>query len=127
MRSARRTASASSSPISSPPSTASVFDCIVSNPPYVATSELLEAQVRDYEPAAALYAGEDGLAIYRRLIPQAFAHLEPGGTLLLEIGHGQREALHHLLAESRFGNIRFIDDLQGIPRVAIGQKPRSGS
>jgi release factor glutamine methyltransferase len=98
------------------------FDCIVSNPPYVSTSELLEPQVRDYEPAAALYAGDDGLAIYRRLVPQAFAHLEPGGHLLLEIGHGQREALHHLLAQTRFGNIRFIDDLQGIPRAAIAQK-----
>jgi release factor glutamine methyltransferase len=98
------------------------FDCIVSNPPYVSTSELLEPQVRDYEPAAALYAGDDGLAVYRRLIPEAFAHLEPGGSLLLEIGHGQREALHNLLAQSRFGNIRFINDLQGIPRVAIAQK-----
>jgi release factor glutamine methyltransferase len=98
------------------------FDCIVSNPPYVSTSEALEAQVRDYEPAAALYAGEDGLDIYRRLIPQAFAHLEPGGALLLEIGHGQREALHHLLAQAGFDSIRFIDDLQGIPRVAIAQK-----
>jgi release factor glutamine methyltransferase len=98
------------------------FDCIVSNPPYVSTSELLEPQVRDYEPAAALYAGDDGLAIYHRLIPQAFAHLEPGGHLLLEIGHGRREALHHLLAQTRFGNIRFIDDLQGIPRAAIAQK-----
>jgi release factor glutamine methyltransferase len=98
------------------------FDCIVSNPPYVSTGELLEPQVREYEPAAALYAGDDGLAIYRRLIPEAFAHLEPGGTLLLEIGHGQREALHNLLAQSRFGNIRFINDLQGIPRVAIAQK-----
>ena len=99
------------------------FDCIVSNPPYVSTSELLEPQVREYEPAAALYAGEDGLTIYRRLIPEAFAHLEPGGHLLLEIGHGQREAVHHLLAQSRFENIRFINDLQGIPRVTIGQKP----
>lgn len=99
------------------------FDCIVSNPPYVSTSELLEPQVREYEPAAALYAGEDGLTIYRRLIPEAFAHLEPGGHLLLEIGHGQREAVHHLLVQSQFENIRFVDDLQGIPRVAIGQKP----
>jgi release factor glutamine methyltransferase len=97
------------------------FDCIVSNPPYVATSELLEPQVRDYEPAAALYAGDDGLAIYRRLIPQAHTHLEPGGHLLLEIGHGQRDALQHLLAQTGFDNIRFIDDLQGIPRVAIAQ------
>lgn len=101
------------------------FDCIVSNPPYVSTGEALEPQVRDYEPPAALYAGADGLALYRRLIPDAFAHLEPGGHLLLEIGHGQRDALQNLLAQSRFENIRFIDDLQGIPRVAIAQKPSS--
>jgi release factor glutamine methyltransferase len=99
------------------------FDCIVSNPPYVSTSEALEPQVRDYEPAAALYAGAEGLAIYRRLIPEAFARLEPGGHLLLEIGHSQREALHHLLAHTRFDGIRFIDDLQGIPRVAAAHKP----
>lgn len=99
------------------------FDCIVSNPPYVATTEVLEPQVRDYEPATALYAGDDGLALYRRLMPEAFAHLEPGGHLLLEIGHGQREALHHLLAHTGFDAIRFIDDLQSIPRVAIAQRP----
>ena len=99
------------------------FDCILSNPPYVATGELLEAQVRDYEPAAALYAGADGLAIYRRLIPEARAHLEPHGHLLLEIGHGQRESIAALLETSAFDDIRFIEDLQGIPRVAIAQKP----
>ena len=98
------------------------FDCIVSNPPYVASSETLEPQVRDYEPATALYAGKDGLAIYRRLIPEAFSHLEPGGYLLLEIGQGQRDAIAALLETSGFRNIRFIDDLQGIPRVAIAQK-----
>ena len=99
------------------------FDCILSNPPYVATGELLEAQVRDYEPAAALYAGADGLAIYRRLIPEARAHLEPGGHLLLEIGHGQRESIAALLESSAFHRIRFLADLQGIPRVAIAQRP----
>lgn len=98
------------------------FDCIVANPPYVSTSETLEPQVRDYEPATALYAGPDGLALYRRLIPDAFAHLEPGGHLLLEIGHGQRDALQNLLAQTGFDNIRFIDDLQSIPRVASAQK-----
>ena len=97
-------------------------DCIVSNPPYVPSTEVLEPQVRDYEPATALYAGKDGLAIYRRLIPQTFAHLEPGGHLLLEIGQGQRTALHRLLAQAGFTEIRFLDDLQGIPRVAIAQK-----
>jgi release factor glutamine methyltransferase len=99
------------------------FDCIVSNPPYVATSEVLEAQVRDYEPASALYAGQDGLAIYRRLIPEALGHLEPAGSLLLEIGHGQRDAIATLLRTSAFSDIRFVDDLQGIPRVAVAQKP----
>jgi release factor glutamine methyltransferase len=99
------------------------FDCIVANPPYVATDEVLEPQVRDYEPASALYAGEDGLALYRRLIPGAAAHLEPGGHLLLEIGHGQRDAVGGLLRAARFEGIRFIDDLQGIPRVASARKP----
>ncbi len=99
------------------------FDAIVSNPPYVATGERLEPQVQDYEPAAALYAGEDGLAIYRRLIPEAFEHLESGGHLLLEIGHGQRGALHGLLAEAGFVEIGFVDDLQGIPRVVTAVKP----
>ncbi len=97
------------------------FDCIVSNPPYVAKSEVLEPQVREYEPATALYAGEDGLAIYRRLIPEATEHLAPGGHLLLEIGHGQRDALEQLLAHSGFEDVRFVNDLQGIPRVAIGR------
>lgn len=97
------------------------FDCIVSNPPYVATSEVLEPQVREYEPATALYAGEDGLAIYRRLIPEAAGHLAPGGHLLLEIGHGQRDALEQMLAQSGFEDVRFVNDLQGIPRVAIGR------
>jgi release factor glutamine methyltransferase len=98
------------------------FDCIVSNPPYVSSNEELEPQVRDYEPATALYASEDGLAIYRRLIPEASSHLEPAGSLLLEIGQGQRDAIAALLETSGFRNIRFIDDLQGIPRVAIAQK-----
>lgn len=99
------------------------FDCIVSNPPYVSSNEVLEPQVRDYEPAAALYAGEDGLAIYRRLIPEALAPLESGGYLLLEIGQGQRDTIAALLETSGFGDIRFIADLQGIPRVAVAQKP----
>jgi release factor glutamine methyltransferase len=97
------------------------FDCIVSNPPYVPSTEVLEPQVRDYEPASALYAGDDGLAIYRRLLPAAATHLEPGGHLVVEIGHGQRDAIGELLCASGFEGIRFIDDLQGIPRVAIAK------
>jgi len=96
------------------------FDMIVSNPPYVSEGEELEPQVRDYEPASALFAGPEGLDIYRRLIPQTQAALRPGGWLLLEIGHGQRDALARLLAG--WGNVSFVADLQGIPRVACAQR-----
>ena len=94
------------------------FDMIVSNPPYVAEGEELERQVRDYEPDVALFAGPEGLDVYRRLIPKAA--LRPGGWLLLEIGHGQRDALERLL--SGWANVSFIADLQGIPRVACAQR-----
>ncbi len=96
------------------------FDMIVSNPPYVAEGEELEPQVRDYEPISALFAGPEGLDVYRRMIPQAQAALRPAGWLLLEIGHGQRDALERLL--SGWCNVSFIADLQGIPRVACAQR-----
>ena len=97
------------------------FDLIVSNPPYVAENERLELQVRAFEPRLALYAGPEGLEIYQRLIPQARAAIKPGGWLLMEIGHGQREALADMLEV--WENVSFADDLQGIPRVVCAQKP----
>jgi release factor glutamine methyltransferase len=99
------------------------FDAIVSNPPYVPTSDrdTLHAQVRDFEPGVALYAGPAGLDIYRRLIPQARAALKPNGLLALEIGHRQRDAIAAFLAG--WNALRFVDDLQQIPRVALARKP----
>jgi len=96
------------------------FDMIVSNPPYVAENEILEPQVRDYEPTSALFAGATGLDVYERLIPQAQAALKPGGWLLLEIGHGQRDALAQLL--SGWSSVSFVADLQAILRVACAQR-----
>jgi release factor glutamine methyltransferase len=96
------------------------FDIVISNPPYVAESEQLEPQVRDFEPAVALYAGPDGLDVYGRLIPQARAALKPGGWLLMEIGHGQRDALEQMLAG--WANVSFVNDLQNISRVICAQK-----
>ena len=98
-------------------STPRSFDAVVSNPPYIADGEVLEAQVRDYEPAAALYAGPTGLEVYERLIPQAREMLTPGGWLILEIGYGQRDALGRMLRE--WADLSFQEDLQGIPRVGI--------
>lgn len=96
------------------------LDMVVSNPPYVATSELLEAQVRLYEPQQALYAGPTGLEVYRRLIPAAKQVLVEGGWLLLEIGFGQRDAVSALLVG--WDAVQFVADLQGIPRVAIARR-----
>jgi release factor glutamine methyltransferase len=98
------------------------FDAIVSNPPYVpaADRDTLHPQVRDHEPATALFAGDDGLEVYRRLIPQAHAALRPNGLLALEIGHDQRDAIAALLAG--WSAARFVNDLQQIPRVALAHK-----
>jgi release factor glutamine methyltransferase len=100
------------------------FDFVVSNPPYVPTADRdsLSVEVRDHEPALALFAGDDGLDVYRRLIPDAFSVLEAGGFLALEIGYGQSEAVAAQLAEAGFGRIEFAPDLQGIARVACGQR-----
>jgi release factor glutamine methyltransferase len=101
------------------------FQIVVSNPPYVPLTdrESLSAEVREHEPALALFAGEDGLDVYRRLIPEAFAVLETGGYVALEIGYRQAEAVKALLIQASFERIEFVPDLQGIPRVACGQKP----
>lgn len=100
------------------------FELVLSNPPYVAEVDRksLSVEVRDFEPEQALFAGPDGLEIYKRLIPQAFAVLTPGGYLLLELGAGQRAALAGLLTAAGFPQPEFIADLQGIPRVAVAQR-----
>jgi release factor glutamine methyltransferase len=100
------------------------FDMIVSNPPYVPAADRnsLSVEVRDHEPAVALFAGIDGLEIYRRLIPAAFAALAPGGFLALEIGFGQPPAIDSLLIEAGFSDIQFTPDLQGISRVAVARR-----
>ncbi len=104
-------------------STSVPLDAVVSNPPYVSELDrgLLHPQVRAFEPAGALFAGEDGLDIYRRLIPQAAAALVPGGLLALEIGAGQDESVGKLLAGWR--SLEFVDDLRQIPRVVLARRP----
>ena len=100
------------------------FDLIASNPPYVplVDRDTLSVEVRDHEPHTALFAGLDGLDIYRRLIPEAHPRLVSGGWLVLEIGYGQQPAIQALLQSAGFGGIHFIHDYQGIPRVACAQR-----
>jgi len=96
------------------------FDAVVANPPYIATTEVLEPQVANYEPHSALYAGPTGLEVYERLIPQAERVLKPGGWLMLEIGYGQSPAIQNLMRD--WAGVTLVNDLQGIPRVVLGQK-----
>jgi release factor glutamine methyltransferase len=96
------------------------FDLIVSNPPYVGTRdrESLAKEVREHEPHAALFAGEDGLALYPALIAQSAVRLAPGGVLVLEIGIGQFEAVSDLLDAARgWTRVSAMQDLAGIIRV----------
>jgi release factor glutamine methyltransferase len=98
------------------------FDLIASNPPYIPEAEYrtLEANVRDYEPRLALHGGEDGLDVYRRLVPAAAARLRPGGVLALEVGAGQAAAVCALCAAAgAFRPAQERADLAGIPRVVF--------
>ena len=100
------------------------FDMVVSNPPYVPAvdRDSLSVEVREHEPAVALFGGEGGLELYRRLIPAAFAVLERRGWLAMEIGYGQAKAIAEMMAEARYSRIEFVADLQDIPRVVCGQR-----
>jgi release factor glutamine methyltransferase len=99
------------------------FDAIVSNPPYVPATDAptMQREVVDHEPHTALFAGPDGLMIYRRLIPLAYNALRESGLLALEFGFGQTFALTELLRG--WNNVRFLDDYAGIPRVALAERP----
>ncbi|MBR4985614.1 MAG: peptide chain release factor N(5)-glutamine methyltransferase [Proteobacteria bacterium] len=96
-------------------------DIIVSNPPYISTSEMLELEpeVRK-EPVLALEAGVDGLDIYKRLVPQAFARLNARGALFVEIGCTQSAAVEALFIQSGFRHVRTFKDYGHQPRVVFG-------
>ena len=98
------------------------FDLIVSNPPYIATDDphLHAGDVR-FEPRMALVAGVDGLDAIRAIAACAPAHLRPGGALLLEHGHTQRDAVTSVLRAAGYGDIEHYDDLGGRPRAIAAQ------
>jgi release factor glutamine methyltransferase len=105
-----------------PDGTEGEFDVVASNPPYVAEADRdsLAREVKDFEPSSALFAGPDGLTIYRRLIPVAYQALKPGGWLALEMGAGQRTALDAVLTDWK--QVECFRDLQGIERVLVAQR-----
>lgn len=96
------------------------MDMIVSNPPYVPTIDMaaLQEEVRGFEPETALFGGEDGLDIVRRIVEGAKKHLRSGGSLLMEIGWDQSERVGKLFDEVLWSDLEFLPDLQSIPRIA---------
>jgi release factor glutamine methyltransferase len=101
-----------------------IFDLIVSNPPYIARREAatLTPEVRDHEPAIALFGGEEGYELYADLIAQSVAHLEPGGILVLELGHDSLSAVQPLFDTPAWTNVGVTKDLAGIARVISSAK-----
>lgn len=97
------------------------FDVIVSNPPYVplAEYERLDVEVRVHEPRMALTPGPRGTEIIERLLDDAHARLAPHGSIMLEVGYGQEEAIRMLAAAKRYDVEAFLPDLAGIPRIVV--------
>jgi release factor glutamine methyltransferase len=98
------------------------FDLVVSNPPYVGRNEAdkVQREVREFEPEVAVFGGEVGMDIYKRLIPQAWNALKSGGWLLMEIGYSIETQVRALLDDWK--DVQAVPDLQGIPRVVMARK-----
>ncbi|MFM7348348.1 MAG: peptide chain release factor N(5)-glutamine methyltransferase [Erythrobacter sp.] len=94
------------------------FDMILCNPPYVEENAALDRQVRDFEPASALFAGPEGLDDYRALIPQLRDLMNPGALAILEIGASQSELVSALAAASGF-SVELRRDLAGRARALL--------
>lgn len=106
-----------------PPMGMGQFDVIVSNPPYIASSEImaLDPSVRDHEPVWALDGGEDGLKFYKGIIKYWRSVLKPGGLIFFEVGEGEAEAVRDMLLEGGFSEAEYRQDSGGTDRVVIGR------
>jgi len=101
------------------------FDVVVSNPPYIAQAagSTLQREVRDHEPALALFGGVHGTEIYSRLIQQAAAALRPRGILILELGYGAADEVRRMFhVQQDWVNVSATNDLAGIPRVIAAER-----
>ena len=105
-----------------------VFDLIVSNPPYIAESELegLAPETRDWEPRMALVpegCDGSGLAAYRHILSRIGEHLAPGGRVLVEAGLGQGAEIAELFAQAGLTRVEMLEDMTGRVRIVRGESP----
>jgi release factor glutamine methyltransferase len=100
------------------------FDLLVSNPPYIPRRDAhtLAPEVRDHEPAIALYGGEAGYELYASLVALAALHLKPGGIFVAELGHDSLPAVQPLLDSNHWTSVGVTNDLAGIPRVIAAER-----
>jgi release factor glutamine methyltransferase len=101
-----------------------IYDCIVSNPPYIPTGDIagLQQEVL-WEPRIALDGGEDGLDFYRKLASEAPSYLKKGGFLVMEIGYNQAASVEKILQESGHFKVGpVVKDYQTIERIIVGRK-----
>lgn len=96
-------------------------DVLVSNPPYIESSELaaLMKDVRDFEPSLALDGGKDGLIFYRRIASLLPSLLKKGGLAAFEVGHNQADTVCEILSNQSCKDIKTVCDLSGIKRVVM--------
>jgi release factor glutamine methyltransferase len=97
------------------------FDVVVANPPYVPDGALVARQVRDHEPLVALFGGPDGLDHVRRVVADAPRWLRPGGTLVVEIGDDQGDAVRELAVAAGFAAVAIEPDLTGRDRALVAR------
>jgi len=106
---------------------AGLFDVIVSNPPYIPSSEIesLQVEVRDHDPRLALDGGADGLEFYRSLAKHCLPRLRPDGRLLLEVGDGQAQAVAELVLANGGRVLEILPDLNNIERIVVASADNS--
>lgn len=97
-------------------------DILVSNPPYVSTSDVVDEAVREWEPASALFAGEDGLDDIRQIVEGAAAWLRPGGFLILEMDPRQLPIVSELASALDFVGSEIHSDLAGRDRALVTRR-----
>ena len=99
------------------------FNLIISNPPYIPTSDIasLSKEVREYDPLLALDGAEDGLLFYRRIIDTAADYLKRDGLLAFETGYNQGDEIRRMMLSHSFTDVDIIRDYAGLDRIVIGR------
>lgn len=101
------------------------YPTIVSNPPYIAEAQAggLQEDVLRFEPRGALFAGNDGLDVIRKILADIQNHLVPGGKLIMETGYDQRGEVERMIRENkRLGLVQWVRDLAGIDRAVVVER-----